>query len=255
MNRASLTAQAPALPRPGRARLLLEWMLLSSPPLLATLALQPQLLRWWNDVIHWWSARLALPLADGPIGIHGGLHTVRLWSAQADSTVIPSSQTLAWTWLALIGLWGISHVLSDRFHPLKITVRALCLIQATACVFFMVSPASFPYTVSQHRWALFDMGYGLMLASGPMLALGWGMLVPSRLSKVIAPWGVLAYFSLMLPHKVLLHAWLLTHGSALFMPVLFWCFGMLFDLWVFIALYAWLVSRIPTTAPAFGDAP
>ena len=230
---------------------LLEWVLLSSLPLLSLLALRPQLMGWWSDVISLWAQRLQLPLGTWTLTAGDN----RLWSAQTDGTFMPSSPTLTWTWLALISVWAWSHFFSDRFHPLKVIVRALCLIQATACVFFMVSPAHFPYTVSQHMHALLDMGYGLMLASGPMLALGWGLLMPSRWPKIIAPLGVLMYLAWMLPHKALLHAWLLTHGSALFMPVLFMAFGTLFDLWVFIALYAWLASRLPPTIHTPGDKP
>ena len=95
--------------------------------------------------------------------------------------------------------------------------------------------------------ALLDMGYSLMLAAGPMLALGWGILKQPLLPKIMAPLGVLAYFAIMLPHKALLHAWVLANGSVLFMPALFMCFGALLDLWIFIALYAWLASRLPRT--------
>jgi len=49
----------------------------------------------------------------------------------------------------------------------------------------------------------------------------------------------------MLPHQWLLHAWLLEHLSILFMPVLFLCMGTLLDLWIFVAIYAWLASTVP----------
>lgn len=228
-----------------------EWALLSCLPLLITLGLKATLMRWWTDVVVRWSSLMALPMAT----FASGSEDSRMWTTTVDGTFLPSSQTLTWTCLGLVGLWAITHGLSDRLHPIKVITRALCLIQASACVFFMVSPAHFPYTVAQHMHTLLEMGYGLMLTTGPMLALGWGILMPSIAPKIIAPLGVLAYFALMLPHKVLLHAWLLTHASVLFMPVLFLSFGLLFDLWVFIALYAWLVSRIPAPLHAFGNRP
>lgn len=249
---AMLPDQATGLRQRRRiAALLLEWTLLSSLPLLTMLMLKPQLMDWWSRVIALWSARLALPIHSFAMDTRHG----RFWDTPFDGTFMPSSQTLAWTWLGLVGLWAITFFFSDRFHPLKVILRALCLIQATACIFFLVSPAHFPYTVNQHMHALLDMGYGLMLATGPMLALGWGILAPSRTQKILVPLGVLAYFACMLPHKVLLHAWLLVHGSALFMPILFLSFGTLFDLWVFIALYAWLASNIPMPVHAMEEAP
>jgi Kef-type K+ transport system membrane component KefB len=68
------------------------------------------------------------------------------------------------------------------------------------------------------------------------------------LHKILAPVAFLAYFALMLPHKTLLQVWLLEHLSILFMPLLFLCFGALLDLWIFVALYAWLASTTPALA-------
>jgi Kef-type K+ transport system membrane component KefB len=58
----------------------------------------------------------------------------------------------------------------------------------------------------------------------------------------------------MLPHKLLLQAWLLEQLSILFMPVLFLCFGSLLDLWIFVALYAWLASTVPTRTSSLRSA-
>ena len=92
------------------------------------------------------------------------------------------------------------------------------------------------------------MGLGFMLAIPPMLALGWGLLKVPLYPKLLVPCLVLAYFALLLPHQWLLHAWLLEHLSILFMPVLFLCMGTLLDLWIFVAIYAWLASTLPVPA-------
>jgi hypothetical protein len=229
---------------PGVGARWLEWLLLSSLPLALTLLMKPLLNAFWHAVMAKWSSLLGWTWFVPAVSGHEG----KGWWGQADGTFAPSSWALGLTWLGLMSIWVGSGFFSDRFHPLKIALRALCLIQAAACVFFMWTPASFPYTVTRHMASLLDMGYALMLAVGPMLALGWGILKQALLPRILAPLGVLAYFALMLPHKVLLHAWILEKGSILFMPVLFMCFGALLDLWMFIALYAWLASRIPVGA-------
>ena len=99
-----------------------------------------------------------------------------------------------------------------------------------------------------------DMGYGFMWVIPPMLALGWGLLQVPLHQKLIVPCLVLAYFALMLPHKWLLQAWLLEHLSILFMPVLFFAFGSLLDLWIFVAVYAWLASRVSAPSPGLREA-
>jgi hypothetical protein len=171
-----------------------------------------------------------------------------IWTATGDGSFAPSLTHMATTAVLAVAVWLWSDRLSDRFHPLKISLRAMCLIHWSACLFFWLAPASFPYTISSHASALMGMGYGFMLAIGPMLALGWGILPTPLLHKILAPVAFLAYFALMLPHKTLLQVWLLEHLSILFMPLLFLCFGALLDLWIFVALYAWLASTTPALA-------
>jgi len=227
----------------------LGWTLLAAAPLVLTVLLKPWLTAFWHAVIRFWSLRLDWPwvvqsLPDAP---------GQLWFPQGDGTFLPSTQTQVVTCLALLAVWAMTALFSDRFHPLKVGLRALCLVQGVACAFFALWPASFPYSITRHMAAVLDMGYSTMLAVGPMLALGWGILKQGLAPKLLAPLGVLTYFALMLPHKVLLHAWLLAQGSVLFMPTLFMCFSALLDLWLFIALYAWLASRLPAATPPAGE--
>lgn len=241
MSRAAFNPSGEIRPGAVHWQVLLECFVFSCWPVGLTWALKPSLMHFWQTVMSFWAAHLGGTLA--PLALR--LDSAAPWVGQSDGTSIPSNESLLWTWLGLFALWGITLLLSDRLHPLRVFVRALCLIQASACLFFMLAPASFPYTLSRHSQALLDMGYGLMLATGPMLALGWGIFVRSVTARLLTPLAVLAYFALMLPHKVLLHAWILDKGSALFMPVLFLCFGSWLDLWIFIALYGGLASLLP----------
>ena len=139
-------------------------------------------------------------------------------------------------------------------QTLRAVVRGLCVVQASACLFFALAPARFPYGLSQHLDTLLTLGSEFMVIVPLMLGLGWGVLrLPWQL-KLLGPLAVLLYFSLWLPHQVVLHAWVLTQASVLFMPVLFLCFGLLLDCWLFISLYAWLVSLTPRT-PQPADRP
>ncbi len=224
----------------------LQWLLLSAAPVLLLWALQERLMAFWQWVISVWSGVLGLTLSTRLTARGDAL----VWIATGDGSFAPSLTQTAVTALLVTAVWWASTRWSDRFHPLKIGLRALCLIQWSACLFFWWVPASFPYTISSHASALMDMGLGSMYAVGPMLALGWGILHMPMQHKILAPVGVLAYFALMLPHKALLHVWLLEHLSILFMPLLFLCLGALLDLWIFIALYAWLASTTPALVNA-----
>lgn len=52
----------------------------------------------------------------------------------------------------------------------------------------------------------------------------------------------------MVPHQVLAQALIMQHLSVLFMPVLYICFGAVFDALVFVALYSWAASNAPLDA-------
>ena len=243
-----------ALPKSKRsawvAAKALEWLLLSALPLAVLAGLKPWLLNCWQAIFTWWSVPLGLSVNS----VLNDSHSAITWMALSDGSFAPSNTHLFWSFSGVASIWLLSGFFSDRFYPLRTTLRALSLIHLSACLFFIWAPASFPYSISKHLQALMDLGYGFMWVIPPMLALGWGLLRVPIWQKILAPCGVLAYFALMLPHKLLLQAWLLEQLSILFMPVLFLCFGNLLDLWIFVALYAWLASEVPAPTSSLRSA-
>lgn len=243
-SRLPLTAHAKPLAGTRWAiKKLLEWLFLSALPVIALWQFKPQLMLFWRWLLSSWAPVLGLSTPT-----HWMVDNADALQRQLlhNNAGLPSVTQVAVTAMGVGIFWLASGLLSDRFHPLKIAVRVLCLIQGSACLFFAWVPESFPYTTSGHLNTLLLMGYGFMLAIGPMLALGWGVLNVPWLAKVLMPFLFLAFFAVMLPHKALLHIWLLEHFSILFMPVLFLLFGTLLELWIFVALYALLTSWTPT---------
>lgn len=59
---------------------------------------------------------------------------------------------------------------------------------------------------------------------------------------------LLLFLAIMAPHQVLIQALIMQHFSVLFMPVLYICFGAVFDTLVFVALYSWVASNAPADA-------
>lgn len=129
--------------------------------------------------------------------------------------------------------------------PLKYLVRLLCTVHFIALLFFWLVPLQFPYTLGAHLAEVVQIGYLLLLAIPVMLAIGYYLLPARLVDKLLHTIIILAYFILVIPHKVVLHALILHHGSLLTMPLLYVCFGTVFDILLFIALYSWAVSRLP----------
>lgn len=189
---------------------------------------RPALFAVWQAVIAWWAARLGL--------------------MPETASLLPGPVTGVLTAAGVMGAFAATYWMPERMTPVKYLVRTLCVVQASALLYFMVMPSRFPYTVDGHLQAMLTSGSYLMLAIPVLLALGHGVLRMPLGEKLLAPALMLAYFALMVPHKALLHVLVLQHFSVLFMPLLYLCFGLVFDLMVFVALYSWLVSRLPDHA-------
>lgn len=197
----------------------------------------------WERLVLWWAGALGIPLAVLEDG------TVRRWTYVADAyALLPGQATGLLTAIVVMGAFASTWWMSDRFVPLKFAVRTLCVVQASALLFFITVPSLFPYTAGSHLAAMLESGYWLMLALPSLLALGYGLLDLPMLRKLVDPLLLLAYFAVALPHKAVLHVLVLQHFSVLFMPLLYLCFGLVFDVMLFVALYSWLVSRAPRAA-------
>lgn len=227
----------------------IELLLMAVLPGAALLAVRPQLMDAWQSVMLWWSQRLGLPLELVRTGDNSSLE----WLVSYTGSLVPTPLTGVLTAAAVIGAFASTWWMSDRQVPLKYLVRTLCVVQASALLFFMFTPDRFPYTMTGHLSAMLNAGFYLMLAMPLLLALGWGVLRVPLHQKLLYPVLMLAYFAVMLPHKALLHAVVVQHFSALFMPMLYLCFGAVLDLMVFVALYAWLASTAPARALSSGD--
>ncbi len=201
------------------------------------------LMDWWQSVILFWARPLGLPLWADPL------------ASAAPAFLSPEGAWRMPTWpmwlvtaAVVVAAYASTYRMSDALTPVKFLVRTLCGVQITALVFFAVAPRSFAYTVPGHMQTMLNVGYGLMLAVSLLLALSYCVLRMPLRHKLIHPALVLAYFTLMVPHQVVLHALVLQHFTVLFMPMLYLCFGVVFDVMMFVALYSWLASGLPAEA-------
>ena len=161
---------------------------------------------------------------------------------------MPSSITLLATAAVALGGLALSLNMKNKTLPLKYPLRIVCVVQLVALLYFWFLPGSFPYSVARHSEELMTIGYTVMLATPVMLAVGYYILNQSLLIKLFHTVLILGFFAIMVPHQVLAQAFIMQHLSVLFMPMLYICFGAVFDALVFVALYSWVASNAPANA-------
>ena len=205
------------------------------------------LLDFWRDCVLFWSGGLRLPFVMGTQLKESGQFTEVLSTALA-STPMPS-MTMLWVTgaITLAGL-ALSLTMKGASLPLKYPLRIICVVQLITVIYFWWMPGNFPYSIARHSEELMTIGYVLMIATPVMLGVGYYILNQSILIKLFHTGIILLFFSIMVPHQVLAQAFIMQHMSVLFMPVLYLCFGAVFDALVFVALYSWAVSNAPANA-------
>ena len=240
-------------------RLLLQMTLL--PLALSGLALAAQtwLYAFWQAYLLAWAGWLHLPLklrtgadpaSDRPLGHGLGL----VWTP-GDASWALSLSSGVWLGAALCLLaWLVSGRWPGKALPIKYLVRVVVVVQAVAVAYFWWAPDALPHSVLDHLGDVLDTGDVLIVAIPVLLGLGYFALNISLWVKLRSAVLLMGYFVLMVPHQALVHLVVLQHLSVAFMPVLYICFGALFDMMVFVALYAWIVSLAPPLAPTRGAA-
>lgn len=208
---------------------------------------KPMLLDFWRDTILLWSGGLNLPFGRG-IQINDSGQYVSVLSTGMVSTPMPSMTTLLITGIVTLAGLAFSLTMKGPTLPLKYPVRIVCVVQLITVAYFWWVPASFPYSIARHSEELMTIGYVIMVATPVMLAMGYYILNQNIVVKLFHTALILGFFAIMVPHQVLAQAFIMQHFSVLFMPVLYICFGAVFDALVFVALYSWAASTAPANA-------
>ncbi len=209
--------------------------------------LKPLLLDFWRACIVFWSRGLELPFSISTRLNQAGQYAVRLSDGPDDAPLPDTNMLLITTALTLV-VFALSLRMKDARQPLKYPLWIICFVQAVALIYFWKTPSTFPYSIAHHCEELMTIGFVVMLATPVMLAMGYYILNQRLSIKLFHTGLILLFIAVMVPHQVLAQALIMEHFSVLFMPVLYICFGAVFDALVFVALYSWAVSETPAHA-------
>jgi hypothetical protein len=202
----------------------------------------PELGRVWQEIFARARdfLRLDAPLGDQVWTLPGGLEFTL--PVLAVMTPLPGDAALRIATIVSVLVFGASFLLPVRFIPLRYFLRLLAVIQGTAILFFAISADPFPYRVQDHVFVLLSAGLVVMGLVPLVLGLTLHVFDLALWRKVLLTLAILAHLAVFVPMQVLVHLWLVLHGTALVMPVLFLVFGLLLDVLVFVAFYGWALS-------------
>ena len=235
---------------PHRSMVGLRWsvwrlattLVLSLGGLAGVLALLPRLGLAWQQLFL--RARdflgLGVPIGDQALSLPGGIDFTL--PVVATLTPLPDTRAIWIAGIASAAVFLLSFLLAQRFTPLRYFLRLLALVQGTAILFFALSSDPFPYRLEDHVFILLTAGLLVMGLVPLLLGLTLHVFDLALWRKLLVTVLLLGHLAVFVPLNVLVHVWLVMHGTALVMPVLFLVFGLLLDVFIFVTFYGWALS-------------
>lgn len=129
-----------------------------------------------------------------------------------------------------------------RMLPIGYLLWGACLVQLMSSALFWLAPQAFGYSLASHVANGLEYALVLVFFVPLLLSFSYYVFEYSLPKKIFGTVLVVAGIVLVAPYQYLIHVMLIEFGSLLLLPLLYVLFGLLFDIGVFIALYAWVMS-------------
>lgn len=137
----------------------------------------------------------------------------------------------------------VSLFLPDRLKPLAYLMRALALIHAIAVAYFSYWPDLYPYSLAGYHALMMLAGMAFIAVVPVVYGLTYFIFDVSLVNKLALTVASMLYLFIVIPLQYFAHAYLIHEYSLMYMPVLFLMFGVMIDVFLLIAFYAWMMSR------------
>ncbi|MCC6708937.1 MAG: hypothetical protein IT492_15385 [Gammaproteobacteria bacterium] len=197
----------------------------------------------WRWEFAFWLPRLDLPAAlDTHTRVVLGIWQYRV-SFPALSGSVPDIDTLRGS-VAVCALIMLVAFLTmrGRMLPIGYLLWGACLVQLMSSGLFWLAPSTFGYSLASHVANGLEYALVLVLFVPLLLSFSYYVFEYSLRKKIAGTLLIVGGLVLVAPYQYLVHVMLIESGSLLLLPLLYVLFGLLFDIGVFIALYAWVVS-------------
>lgn len=137
---------------------------------------------------------------------------------------------------------AVSLVLPPRLMPLRYYLRFATLIQLSSILYFAIRPDAFPYALPQYTLGFLQAGCAVLVLVPLVLGLTFFPFDIALWRKVLLTAMVVVHLAVLLPLQVVLHSYVVHHLSLLALPTMFFLWGLLLEVFVFVAFYGWGMS-------------
>lgn len=126
----------------------------------------------------------------------------------------------------------------DKAKPIAIYSIITLLIHLFACIFFLVTPETFPYTLTQYSGLYMKQQVGIWLSFFVIASIVSGGISKSGMSKLYMLLAVMSYSFIFGCLRYVIFAVILLKASSLYMAMLFFMFGSFFDFLYLVCIYS-----------------
>lgn len=222
-------------------RRIAETVILATVGVAGWVALLPAVGRLWTWIFLFWGKALGLR-SDVLLAPQGWGTHIRFF-LPCFGMAAGAASGFVWWLTSVITIVGFAatFLMSEESLPWAYMIRAFCLLQATALVYFALASAKFPHDLQGYTVSMLVFSCILIGLVPILYAFTFYLLNFSIRQKVFLTLVTMAHLILFVPHQYILHVYLL-HASVLFMPVLYFVFGPFLDILAFIGFYSWGMS-------------
>lgn len=199
------------------------------------------ILEGWRMMFAWLYQPLALDgVATRVVEFIPTLYTAIPYYTAAAEWPTQTQMIGGWIAVAVLALLGV--LLRGRALPLGYLLRGIAIVQLSAQIWFTLAEPPFAYTLSGYIGGLLQSGIVILVLSPFLVALTFFVFEFPLIHKAFLAVALVVHLAVMIPLQATVHAWIISHVSLLAMPVLFLVFGILLDIFVYVALYGWGMS-------------
>jgi hypothetical protein len=218
---------------------------------LLTIALTALYVASVNFVGRFWTA--IFRVVAGPLALGGVAQRVTLIASAVHVSVPYFTRTagppsVAMWWIVLVvtvAVMVVSLMLPPRLLPLAYALRFLAAIQASALAFFGLARGSFPYDLAVYISGMLLIAAALIGIVPLILGLTFYVMDVRWSQKILLTAMIMGHLVVFVPLQYALQAYVVAHGSLIFLPACFIILGTMPEVMIVIALYGWGMSWAP----------